>query len=65
MKTTQYKISKKSSYIVGAPLPGKLPKKAIDFFAHAVTPRRAFEIAEQVERIAAKNNPNSQVKRAS
>jgi hypothetical protein len=64
MKTTQNKISKKSKYIVGAPLPEKLPKKAVDFFTNAVTPQRAFDIAAQVERIAAKNSPAAKAKRA-
>ncbi|MDO9066994.1 MAG: hypothetical protein Q7W05_00885 [Deltaproteobacteria bacterium] len=62
MKTAQKKISKKS-YIVGAPLPDKLPKRALDFMATAVTPKRAFEIAAKVERIAAKNRPTAKVKR--
>jgi len=64
MKTTQKKMTRNASYVVGSQLPDKLPKKAIDFFANAVTPRRAFEIAEQVARIAAKNNPGAKVKRA-
>ena len=58
-------MTKRASFVMGTPLPDKLPKKAIAFFANAVTPRRAFEIAEQVARIAAKNNPGAKVKRAS
>jgi hypothetical protein len=63
MKTAQKKTSKKT-YIAGAPLPDKLPKKALEFFETAETPKRAFEIAEWVARIAARNNPNSNAKRA-
>ena len=55
MKTAQVKKISKKTYIVGAPLPDKLPKRALDFFENAVTPQRAYEIAAQVERIAAKN----------
>jgi hypothetical protein len=65
MKTAQKKISKKSSYTVGAPLPDRLPKRALDFMASAVTPNRAFEIAAKVERIAAKNRPAAKAKRVS
>lgn len=64
MKTVQKKTSKKT-YIVGAPLPDKLSKRALDFFANAVTPQRAYEIAAQVERIAARNRPAVEDKRAS
>jgi hypothetical protein len=64
MKTIQKKISKKP-YIVGAPLPDKLPKRALEFLANAVTPKRAFEIAAKVERIAAKNRPTAKTKRVS
>lgn len=65
MKTTQKKMTKKAAYVVGAQLPDKLPKKALDFMANAVTPKRAFEIAAKVERIAAKNRPTSKAKRVS
>lgn len=65
MKTAQKKMPRKSSYVVGAPLPDKLPKKALDFMANAVTPKRAFEIAAKVERIAAKNRPTAKAKRVS
>jgi hypothetical protein len=65
MKTAQKKTVRKKSYIVGAPLPDKLPKSALDFMANAVTPQRAYEIAAQVERIAAKNRPATKAKRAS
>ena len=63
MKTAQKKTVRKKPYIVGAPLPDKLPKRALDFMANAVTPQRAFEIAEWVNRIAARNNPDSNSKR--
>lgn len=65
MKTTQKKMTRKASYIVGAPLPDKLPKKALDFLSSAVTPKCAFEIAAKVERIAAKNRPTTKAKRVS
>jgi hypothetical protein len=64
MKTAQKKMTKKT-YIVGAPLPDKLPKRTLDFMANAVTPKRAFEIAAKVERIAAKNRPTAKAKRVS
>lgn len=64
MKTTQKKTSRKKSYVVGTPLPDKLSKKALEFFENAVTPQRAYEIAAQVERIAAKNRPAAKVQRA-
>ena len=63
MKTAQKKTSKKK-YVVGAPLPDKLPKKALEFLENAVTPQRAYEIAEWVTRIAARNKPDSNAKRA-
>jgi hypothetical protein len=63
MKTTQKKITRKASYVVGSQLPDKLPKKASDFLSSGVTPKRAFEIAAKVERIAAKNHPPAKVKR--
>jgi len=63
MKTTQKKVTKKSSFVVGAQLPDKLPKKARDFLSSAVTPKRAFDIAAKVERIAAKNHPTAKAKR--
>ena len=63
MKTAQKKTSKKT-YVVGAPLPDKLPKRALEFFENAVTPQRAYEIAEWVTRIAARNNPDASAKRA-
>jgi hypothetical protein len=56
-------MTKKATYVVGVPLPDKLPKKALDFMASAVTPKRAFEIAAKVERIAAKNRPPVKAKR--
>ena len=64
MKTAQKKTTRKKAYIVGAPLPDKLPKKALEFFANAVTPQRAYEIAEWVTRIAARNKPDSTAKSA-
>lgn len=63
MKTTQKKTIKKSSFVVGRQLPDKLPKKAEEFLANAVTPKRAFEIAAKVERIAEKNRPSAEDKR--
>ncbi len=59
MKTTQKKVTKKAAFVVGRQLPDKLPKKAEEFLANAVTPKRAFEIAAKVERIAAKNHPTA------
>ncbi len=64
MKTTQKKMTRKASYVVGSQLPDKLPKKASDFLSNAVTPRRAFDVAAKVARIAAKNSPAAKVKRA-
>jgi hypothetical protein len=64
MKTAQKKTVRKKAYIVGAPLPDKLPKSALDFMANAVTPQRAYEIAEWVTRIAARNKPDLNAKRA-
>jgi len=64
MKTAQKKTTRKKPYIVGAPLPDKLPKSALDFMANAVTPQRAYEIAEWVDRIAARNKPDSNAKSA-
>lgn len=64
MKTTDKKMTKKASFVVGTQLPDKLPKKASDFLSNAVTPRRAFEVAAKVARIAAKNNPAAKAKRA-
>jgi hypothetical protein len=53
-------MTKKSSFVVVRQLPDKLPKKAEEFLANAVTPKRAFEIAAKVERIAAKNRPTAE-----
>lgn len=64
MKTTQKKLTKKTAYVVGTQLPDKLPKKASDFLSCAVTPRRAFDVAAKVARIAAKNSTAIKVKRA-
>jgi hypothetical protein len=63
MKTAQKKTSKKQ-YVVGAPLPDKLPKSALEYFENAVTPQRAYETAEWVTKIAVRNNPDSSAKRA-
>ena len=64
MKTTPKKLTKKASFVVGRHLPEKLPKKAIEFLSKAETPKRAFDVAAKVSRIAAKNNSNAEVKRA-
>ncbi len=62
MKTTQKKTARRKSYVFGAPLPDKMPKRALDFMANAVTPQRAFEITAKVEWIAAKNRPTAKAK---
>ena len=40
-----------TKFTVGARLPDKLPKQTLEFFENAVTPQKAFEIADKISRM--------------
>ena len=56
-KTTASKKTtppQKATFVVGAPLPAKLPRKALKFFSTAVTPQAAYELIAKVSKIEEK-----------
>jgi hypothetical protein len=44
----------KATFVVGAPLPAKLPRKAKIFFSSAVTPQAAYDLIAKVSKIEEK-----------
>jgi len=51
-------MKRKPRYVVGAKLPDRLPRETIALMKNAVTPQLAYEIAERIARITAKNRQN-------
>jgi hypothetical protein len=51
MKKKTLRNEASTKFEVGARLPDKLPRQTREFFENAVTPQKAFDIAEKVSRL--------------